>query len=640
MEGLTVLIPYYNGQATIYKLIDSIPERIPVVVVDDHSEAPYQPHTANRGNITSFVPTRKGFFSGAVNAGLQIIDGNVVVVNQDAYFTGNAWIDLLQEKFTHYGLIGERIKGDHPAWPNGYVHGTFMAMRHDAIKQVGLLDATHFPLWGSTADWQCRLARKGFGALALPEIPNFIHERDGRYGSSITQLLTERPDLQSLMIRTPPLVSVVVPCHNYGRYLPDAIHSLIGGDTCLGYMDGQTFQGFEIIIVNDASSDNTHEIARQYANPATGIRFITLPPSNHPDGHRGNGAPVAFNTGVEAANGKYVTVLSADDMMEPTRLHDMLIAQQHHPHSIIYDDMTVVTNGKRGKTWTMQDYDFERLIYKNHVHAGIMYPKTAWVEAGGYPIEMRHGREDWAFNIALGEKGYCGVHLPSAGYLYRRDGQNRTERNTTSQWMTRFTEQIRGIFPHLYQGVRPMGCCGKKDPNSNVVVMAKSLPPAPEGLTEITYLGVNDGLETWFGGATGIQYTFGGGRRNFYVDNRDLNWFLSQQNSTGYLFAKVEPLPVTQQIATVTEIASLYDTPQVETVVVESKMVIEEPQATSDTVDTVPFDPNDYTLAGLDDMLSQYDNITIAQIETMIEMEKSGRNRVGAITRLEAYPAI
>ena len=68
----------------------------------------------------------------------------------------------------------------------------------------------------------------------------------------------------------------------------------------------------------------------------------------------------------------------------------------------------------------LQGQDIER----NMMHMGIMFEKQAWQEVGGYREQMKHGREDWAFNVALGERGYCGVKLGRSGYLYRRHGHN------------------------------------------------------------------------------------------------------------------------------------------------------------------------------------------------------------------------
>ena len=63
-------------------------------------------------------------------------------------------------------------------------------MRRDAIEKVGRLDEIHFPHWGSTSDWQCRAARKGFRIKILVEIPGFTHLKEaGPFGASTLEYL-------------------------------------------------------------------------------------------------------------------------------------------------------------------------------------------------------------------------------------------------------------------------------------------------------------------------------------------------------------------------------------------------------------------------------------------------------------------
>jgi hypothetical protein len=187
------------------------------------------------------------------------------------------------------------------------------------------------------------------------------------------------------------------------------------------------------------------------------------------------------------------------------------------------------------------------LLYKNHVHAGILYPRQAWVEAGGYPPQMGNGREDWAFNIALGQKGWCGVHVRSYGYLYRREGQNRSMTNTSPEHRERFLEQIRGIFPHLYEGVRPMACCGGRrmgrsqpaNRNTNAQV-ASPLIPGEEGMVRLEYSGAQQ-IATWTGHVTNVAYRFGATKRVGWVDRRDAGeregkGFLSLRKNGMWLF--------------------------------------------------------------------------------------------------------
>ncbi len=98
--------------------------------------------------------------------------------------------------------------------------------------------------------------RKAIKEACLSEIPNWTWpEAVKRYASLYNQITS---------IPKGPLVSIVIPCYNLGRYLPDAIRSL----------QAQTFQDWEAIIVNDASPDDTQEIALALATEDSRIRVI------------------------------------------------------------------------------------------------------------------------------------------------------------------------------------------------------------------------------------------------------------------------------------------------------------------------------------------------------------------------------
>ena len=512
MESLTVVVPFWNGHATIERLLESLPDALPVVVVDDQSDSPYR---SKRENVTVIRPAAKGYFAGAVNAGLSACGGDALVVNQDAWLEGSAWLDLLAEEHEKHALIGHGVMA-HPAWPKGYVQGTFMFLRRDAISKVGGLNARDYPLWGCTAEWQVRAARAGFRALPLPEIPGFHHQerKPGAFGDSITEALRREPGEKGRFIRTPPMISIIVPCFNYGKYLPDLVASLAGGPSSLGNMLGQTFAAWELVIVDDASTDKSAEMAAALADPWKGIRLVRRA--------KNGGTAAANNDGVRASFGRYITVLGADDMMEPYRLEALYQAAEAHPHSVVYDDVALFKAGERMQTWAMAEYDFEKLLQKNHMHAGILFPKKAWEETGGYPESMREGREDWAFNVALGVWGYCGVRVPKAGYLYRREKHNRTLRNSGPGWRDRFTGQMKALFPGLYKGERPMACCGGgRAPARKMNGKGAASLPGAAGMLRIEYAGLNDGDMPWYGPVTGTRYVFGGVHKTGYIDPRD-----------------------------------------------------------------------------------------------------------------------
>jgi glycosyltransferase involved in cell wall biosynthesis len=544
MDNLSIVIPFYDGYETIDKLISSLPKGISIIVVDDMSDHTLTQKAINREhppedgfNIEVITMKKKGYFAGACNVGLDACETDVLILNQDTWFDNTEWINLLEKYKDRYAFIGERIKGIHPSFGElGYAHGTFLFLRRDAIEKVGLLDQKLYPLWGNTALWQWRAARAGFEVLPLKEIPGFHHERkeNEKYGSSIRELLEKEEENKKIFIRTPPLLSVIIPCHNYGRYIQDCINSLIGGKTSLGEMPPQTLQSFEVIIVDDASTDSSWEYIQGVTSLAKGIRSYRL--------QRNVGTAKTLNFGIGKAVGQYITFLSADDMREPESLEMLVKACEDNPHSFAYDDVWLFSRHQRIKKWIIEEYDFEKIIWKNQIHAGIVFPRKAWEDVGGYPDIMDDGREDWAFNVALGVRGWCGVHVKQYGYLYRREGQNRTETNTTERHRQQFLGKIMSLFPDIYKGERPMACCGQgggaKKTNNGVVsnfTTGGSLRMAAQigtqGMVKIEYTGQKM-ASTWYGDVTNAPYEFGKDRKRGWVDKRDVG---SKEDKKGFL---------------------------------------------------------------------------------------------------------
>jgi glycosyltransferase involved in cell wall biosynthesis len=536
MDNISCIIPFFNGEKYIDRLLDTIPKDIPILIVDDLSDEPYQ---LNRNGIKVSRLKKKDYFTGAVNYGLSHTETDVLILNQDVTFINNDWIDFLEGYRPAYAMIGERIKGNHPVWPQGYIQGTFMFIRRDAIDKVGLMNERDYPLWGATCEYQLRVARANLPVLASDRIPGFIHDRQGKFGSAINTLLEREPSHKAKFIKTPPEISVIIPCYNYGRYLPDAVASLVGGITSLGEVPQQTFASFEVIIVDDGSTDNTAKIINALVNPLKGIRTVKR--------EKTNGTAAAINTGIANSYGRYITILGADDMRKPDALEKLYREQLRNKHSFIYDAVEAFGDGrlKPELHFGVARYDFERLLYKNHIHAGIMFPRTAWEEIGGYPEVFGDGREDWAMNVALSIKGYCGVMIDDySGYLYRREGHNRSSRNGNQRAI--FLGKLKLLFPKIYAGDRPEMCCGaKKNPNSINKVSRKKGVVLMSKVNEvlIEYIGSNYGKASFYGVKTGNQYRAGKSHKIAAVDKSDLHGSL---NHPGLLDLKEKNKPIFQ----------------------------------------------------------------------------------------------
>lgn len=633
VNNLTVVVPFYNGHQYIHRLVNSIPREIPIIVVDDLSDHPLS--GLDKPNAQVHRLENKGYFAGAVNQGISMCSTDVLVLNQDTWFENESWFSLIESNRNHFAFIGERIRGNHPSFGElGYIHGTCMFMRRAAVDVVGLLDHKRYPLWGNTAEWQWRAARKGFDVLPLKEISGFRHERKQgeRYGSSIKQLLQGEKERQDILIQTPPLISVIVPCYNYGRYLNDCINSLIGGSTSLGQMPGQTVQSFEIIIVDDASTDDSREHIKKVADIKKGIRYYFL--------DKNVGTAQTLNFGISKAAGKYITFLSADDMRESNSLEKLLETCEANPHSFAYDDGWYVGEGKRIKKWILEEYNFEKLIWKNQVHAGIMYPKKAWEDVGGYPANMGDGREDWAFNVALGIEGWCGIHVNNLGYLYRREGQNRTETNTSERHRLYFLDKIMNLFPKIYGGYRPVACCGKGRKSSpsmkssssqNGVQRMSSNMVGQVGMTKIEYIG-NKMSSPWHGSVSHRDYVFGEDRPRGWVDNRDVEGLLAKRDKQGKnVFRLVNaPKQVEKQPEPVLVESNEVQKETVSVLKGESVGRSTDPvQVVEDKKQDFP-DPTDLTVEEIKEL-----DLTLEQWKGLYSAEMSGRNRKGAVSFIE-----
>jgi len=199
-----------------------------------------------------------------------------------------------------------------------------------------------------------------------------------------------------------PDISVVIPCYNYARYLESAVESVIR----------QTFQGFEIIIVNDGSPDNTMDVANNLIirYPEYRISIISQINSGQP--------AISRNKGILSAKGRYILPLDADDMIESTMLEKCIGILDNNPEiSIVYtdrcdfdgvDDIVVAL-----------DYDFSSLIYANHISYCALFKAEVWNIVGGYRTNVK-GLEDWDFWIAAGILGFRGHRIPEPLFCYRR----------------------------------------------------------------------------------------------------------------------------------------------------------------------------------------------------------------------------
>jgi glycosyltransferase involved in cell wall biosynthesis len=104
-----------------------------------------------------------------------------------------------------------------------------------------------------------------------------------------------------------PTVSVVIPCYNQGRYLAEALHSVIG----------QSYARWRCTVINDGSTDHTREVALEFAKQDGRIQYVE---------QQNRGLAAARNRGLDEIGGEYVQFLDADDILLSTKFERQLAA--------------------------------------------------------------------------------------------------------------------------------------------------------------------------------------------------------------------------------------------------------------------------------------------------------------------------
>jgi len=235
-----------------------------------------------------------------------------------------------------------------------------------------------------------------------------------------------------------PKISVIITAHNYGKYLKQCIESALN----------QTFKDYEIIVVNDGSTDNTAEILEEFKNR---VKIINLP---------GIGLAGACNRGVKASRGEYIIRLDADDYFdENILLIESTYLDKHPEVGLVYPDYYLVDESGRviEHVRMLKVGEELRLLYRNPLAAGAMFRRKCFDEIGGY-TEKPGYTEDYDFWIKFISKFKVkNINLPLM--YYRR---HRGSMSSDRKWKTGAIRHVKREFvkTNLQSKIRNMKIIG------------------------------------------------------------------------------------------------------------------------------------------------------------------------------------
>jgi glycosyltransferase involved in cell wall biosynthesis len=200
--------------------------------------------------------------------------------------------------------------------------------------------------------------------------------------------------------------TVIVPCYNGARFLPDTIASVLG----------QTIVPGEIIVVDDGSTDDSADVAARMGTPVRVIR------------QRNQGESVARNVGLAAATGDYVLFLDADDLLAPESLARLAAAVAAHPGAVAVMGSALFTDDPAVpfERYIPQHTSFFPTIVQTNLgppHCWYL-PRELAVRVGGFREDLINS-EDWEFWGRIALTGAQLVSVPYEGALYRRHPQSQ-----------------------------------------------------------------------------------------------------------------------------------------------------------------------------------------------------------------------
>jgi glycosyltransferase involved in cell wall biosynthesis len=203
-----------------------------------------------------------------------------------------------------------------------------------------------------------------------------------------------------------PEVSIIIPCYNQAKYLPEALASVLA----------QTFTKWECLVVSDGSPDNVKEVVSKYVDVDPRIIFFDT---------ENGGVSAARNYAISKARGEFILPLDADDKISDNYVEECLKEFQTNNNLTVAYGAGEKFGAVQGK-WELPEYSFEKLLFTNIIHPCGFYRKGDAEVIGGYDINMRDGIEDWEFWINLLKSGGKVAKLKSAVFYWRRKEISRT----------------------------------------------------------------------------------------------------------------------------------------------------------------------------------------------------------------------
>lgn len=231
-----------------------------------------------------------------------------------------------------------------------------------------------------------------------------------------------------------PLISVLIPTYNSELYIKSTLESILN----------QTYKNLETIVIDDASTDNTVEILKNYKDER-----IKLYVNNNNLGISGN-----MNKGIKLSHGKYLAIMDADDWSYPYRIEEQVKIMEENPKVVLCSGYMDICDEnlklKNRRTYPITDKEIRKAIvtYDPISHPASMWRMSELLKTGLYSEKFPICR-DYDLIVRISEFGeYQNVPKPLIKYRVRKDSETG-KRIRQTQWYS-FYIQMKAHFEYHF----------------------------------------------------------------------------------------------------------------------------------------------------------------------------------------------
>lgn len=230
-------------------------------------------------------------------------------------------------------------------------------------------------------------------------------------------------------MNNPSIISIVLPVWNGEKYLNSAIESILT----------QSYKNFELIIVNDCSTDGSLDIALKFSEKDARVRVISNPENLK--------LPRSLNAGFNLANGAYYTWTSDDNLLHPNFLEKMLETLDATRADIVYGDFNSI-NEHGDLIGVSRVGTAEELVIANSIGASFLYKKEVHTSLAGFDAES-FLYEDYDFWVRAYLSGFTFRKSNEILYDYRRHGESLTSTLVIPKKFAFYRYDLRKKFPKV-----------------------------------------------------------------------------------------------------------------------------------------------------------------------------------------------